>query len=66
MITFDRKNMEVIRMKWQDKLDKDDRQHLKDTGIRSLKQLRATRKWQAEKGVTCVQCRLIAIRTGVE
>ena len=55
-------------MKWQNKLSKDEIQHLKDTheGKPTLRAFKATRKWHLKNNVDCIECRHIALKLGIE
>ena len=60
-------------MKWRDKLNKQQRAHLKEVGIVRLSDVKKTRDWQREMarrtGIdkeVCLQCEGIAMTLGIE
>jgi len=52
--------------KWQKKLTKAERQHLKDTGVTNLTQVRENVLFQAHNQFPCSECVSIGRKLGIE
>lgn len=57
-------------MKWQNKLNKHDKTHLREQGMRTLQDIAAMRNDQRKltggKDEACMDCKSIAIKLGIE
>lgn len=55
-------------MRWQQKLTKEERKHLRKNGITTLYELKEIREWQTRltDKVVCWDCKSIARKVGIE